>query len=75
VTATERSRLLAYEGDEYELVRGHGESPGEPIRRVFFFKPKPGVFVATHRPWSPAGWRLVNKACSRKALASARQDA
>jgi hypothetical protein len=72
VTARECDRLSAYEGDGYELARGQASPSDRPLRGVLFFKPKPGAFAVTLRPWSPAGWCLLNKASKTKALASAR---
>jgi hypothetical protein len=58
VTAAERARLSEYEGEGYELVRARAGPPGRPARPVLLFRPKPGAYTVTLRPWSLASWRL-----------------
>jgi hypothetical protein len=72
VTAADRDRLSAYEGDGFVLVHGRAGPPGGTLRRVLFFKPRPGALTVIQRSWSTAGWRLLNKASKAKALAAAR---
>jgi gamma-glutamyl AIG2-like cyclotransferase len=59
VTPIERARLCAYEGDGYELVPAMAELPRKRRARVLLFKPKPGAFTPTTKPWSLARWRFV----------------
>jgi gamma-glutamyl AIG2-like cyclotransferase len=61
VKPTERVRLCAYEGDGYGSVCAMAELPGERRVQVFLFKPKPGAYTISSRPWSLATWRLHYK--------------
>jgi hypothetical protein len=65
VMASERDRLCAYEGEGYELASAVAEPRGKAPRRVVFFKPKPGAYKVTNRPWSLAGWQLHRKRSQR----------
>jgi Gamma-glutamyl cyclotransferase, AIG2-like len=61
VKPTERVRLCAYEGDGYGPVCAMVELPGERRVQVFLFKPKPGAYTISSRPWSLGTWRLHYK--------------
>jgi gamma-glutamyl AIG2-like cyclotransferase len=69
VKPTERARLSAYEGDGYELERALAELPGQRRVRVFLFKPKPGAYTVTGRPWTLARWRLHHKPSEMRVVA------
>ena len=69
VTAAERARVAAYEGDAYEPARAWVEIPGQFRKPVLFFKPKPGAHLVTNRQWSLASWRLRHAASALEVLA------
>jgi Gamma-glutamyl cyclotransferase, AIG2-like len=69
VRPTEQARLSAYEGDGYELERALAELPGQRRVRVFLFKPKPGAYTVTGRPWTLARWRLHHKPSEMRVVA------
>ena len=74
VTAAERDRLFAYEGDDgYELMQAVVELPRRRLRRIFLFRPSRGA-CASNPPWSFPGWRLRHKRWVMMALADRRGE-
>jgi hypothetical protein len=68
VSTAETARLCAYEGDGYELACALAESAGPRRKHVFLFKPRPGAYSFSTRPWSLPGWRLRFKRLEMKAM-------
>jgi hypothetical protein len=68
VKPAERARLSAYEGDGYEQVCALAELPRRGRAQVLLFKPKPGAYAVTTRPWSLASWRLHRNRRQREAV-------
>ena len=68
VGAAETARLCAYEGGGYEPAQALAELPRRSVRRVLLFRPRPGAYTVSTRPWSFVGWRLRHKRLAMKAV-------